>query len=115
MERVLNEEHAQLLGLMAVKEDLDLFPRHSFGQVLLVKLPHAGSVLLSGDLYHLTSDRPRAGTSAGQVMTVNVDRAQTLASMDRVEAILKNTGSRLVVQHDPADFASLPKFPAFLD
>ena len=91
-------------------------PGHTPGhQVLLVKLAHTGPVLLSGDLYHLASDRPRAGDGAGQVMTVNVDRAQTLASMNRVESILKNTASRLVIQHDPADFASLPKFPAFLN
>jgi hypothetical protein len=49
MERVLNEEHAQLLGLMAVEEDLDLFPRHSFGQVLLVKLP-SGLLLAIDDV-----------------------------------------------------------------
>jgi len=91
-------------------------PGHTPGhQVLLVKLAHAGPVLLSGDLYHLASDRPLAGDSAGQVMTINADRAQTLASMNRVESILKNTASRLVIQHDPADFASLPKFPAFLN
>jgi glyoxylase-like metal-dependent hydrolase (beta-lactamase superfamily II) len=91
-------------------------PGHTPGhQVLLVKLAHTGPVLLSGDLYHLASDRPRTGDGAGQVMTVNVDRAQTLASMNRVESILKNTAGRLVIQHDPADFASLPKFPAFLN
>jgi N-acyl homoserine lactone hydrolase len=91
-------------------------PGHTPGhQVLLVKLAHTGPVLLSGDLYHLASDRPRAADRAGQVMSVNVDRAQTLASMNRVESILKNTASRLVIQHDPADFASLPKFPAFLN
>jgi N-acyl homoserine lactone hydrolase len=91
-------------------------PGHTPGhQVLLVRLAHAGPVLLSGDLYHLASDRPRAGDGAAQVMTVNVDRAQTLASMNRVESILKNTAGRLVIQHDPADFASLPKFPAFLN
>jgi N-acyl homoserine lactone hydrolase len=91
-------------------------PGHTPGhQVLLVKLAHTGPVLLSGDLYHLASDRPLAGDSAGQVMTINADRAQTLASMNRVESILKNTASRLVIQHDPADFASLPKFPAFLN
>ena len=33
-----NEEHAELLGLMAVDEGLDLSARHSFCQVLLVKL-----------------------------------------------------------------------------
>ena len=29
--------------------------------------------------------------------------------------IVKNTKARLVVQHDPADFKALPKFPAYLD
>ena len=35
---MLNKQRVQLLELMAVDEDLDLFPCHSFGQVLLVKL-----------------------------------------------------------------------------
>jgi hypothetical protein len=45
----------------------------------------------------------------------NTERADTLASMDRVERIVKNTKARFVVQHDPRDFRALPKFPAFLD
>ena len=43
------------------------------------------------------------------------ERADTLASMDRVERIVKNTKARFVVQHDPRDFRALPRFPAFLD
>ena len=35
---VQNEEHAELLGLMAVDEGLDLSARHSFCQVFLVIL-----------------------------------------------------------------------------
>jgi glyoxylase-like metal-dependent hydrolase (beta-lactamase superfamily II) len=47
-------------------------PGHTPGhQVLLVKLAHTGPVLLSGDLYHLASDRPRTGDGAGQVMTAD--------------------------------------------
>jgi hypothetical protein len=42
-------------------------------------------------------------------------RADTLASMDRIEHIVANTHARLIVQHDPGDFRSLPKFPAYLD
>jgi N-acyl homoserine lactone hydrolase len=42
-------------------------------------------------------------------------RTDTLASMDRVEKIAKNTKARVVVQHDPQDFQALPKFPAYLD
>jgi N-acyl homoserine lactone hydrolase len=91
-------------------------PGHTPGhQVLMVKLANSGTVVLSGDLYHLQADRPsRAGASA-QVMRVNVNRADTLASMDRVEAIIRNTHARLIVQHDPGDYKRLPKSPAFMD
>jgi hypothetical protein len=41
--------------------------------------------------------------------------ADTLASMDRVEKIVKNTKARFIVQHDGKDVASLPKFPAYLE
>ena len=35
--------------------------------------------------------------------------------MSRVESIIKNSGGRLIVQHDPRDFSLLPKPPAYLD
>ena len=90
-------------------------PGHTPGhQVLLLKLPKSGPVLLSGDLYHLRADRPHDGTGA-QVMVVNVSRADTLASMDRVEDLIRNLHARLIVQHDPADFRRLPQAPAYLD
>jgi len=28
---------------------------------------------------------------------------------------VKNTNARFVVQHDPRDFAALPRFPGYLD
>ncbi len=92
-------------------------PGHTPGhQVLLVKLPKSGPVLLSGDLYHLRTDRPTAAGGAGaQVMRVNVSRADTLASMDRVETLLHRLHARLIVQHDPQDYRRLPKSPAYLD
>jgi N-acyl homoserine lactone hydrolase len=45
----------------------------------------------------------------------NASRADTLASMNRIETIAKNTKARFIVQHDPQDFQALPKFPAYLD
>jgi hypothetical protein len=39
----------------------------------------------------------------------------TLASMDRIEAIVRNTKARFIVQHDARDFRSLPKFAVYLD
>lgn len=90
-------------------------PGHTPGhQVLLLKLARSGPVLLSGDLYHLRSDRPH-GDTAARMMAVNASRAESLASVNRVETILKNTHARLVIQHDPDDYKSLPVSPAYLD
>ncbi|WP_161974415.1 N-acyl homoserine lactonase family protein [Piscinibacter terrae] len=86
-------------------------PGHTPGSsVLLVRLARSGPVILSGDLY-LT----REGREHQHVPTVNADRAATLASMHRVEAITKRLRARVIVQHSPQDFAALPKPPAFLD
>lgn len=86
-------------------------PGHTPGhQVLAVKLPKTGNVVLSGDLYHLRDNR-----QFHRVPTFNYNRADTLASFDRIETIVDNLNARFVVQHDPVDFKGLPKFPAFLD
>ena len=73
---------------------------------LLVRLP-TGPVLLSGDLYHSTDARQKRG-----VPPFNTDRAQTLASMDRFEKLAKELGAKVIIQHEPADIAKLPAFPA---
>ncbi len=86
-------------------------PGHTPGhQVLVLRLARSGSVILAGDLYHLRSDR-----ASRLIPLFNTERADTLASFDRVERIARNTRARLVIQHDPEDFKALPKFPAFLD
>jgi glyoxylase-like metal-dependent hydrolase (beta-lactamase superfamily II) len=90
-------------------------PGHTPGsQVLLIKLAHTGPVVLSGDLYHVRSDRPHDGSGA-RLMRVNSSRSDSLASVDRVETLLKNLHARLIIQHDPQDFAALPVSPAYLD
>ena len=86
-------------------------PGHTAGhQVLELKLQKAGTVILSGDLYH-----SRANREFMRVPMMNLSRADTLASMERIERIVQNTKAHLVVQHDPLDFQALPKFPAYLD
>jgi glyoxylase-like metal-dependent hydrolase (beta-lactamase superfamily II) len=86
-------------------------PGHTPGhQVLLLSLPKSGKVLLSGDLYHFRRDREQK-----LVPLFNTDRAETLASFDRIERLVANTKARLVIQHDPQDFKALPKFPAYLE
>jgi glyoxylase-like metal-dependent hydrolase (beta-lactamase superfamily II) len=73
---------------------------------LLVRLPRTGPVLLTGDLYHFTENRRNRG-----VPSFNTDRSQTLASMDRFEAIARNLKALVIIQHEPADVAKLPRFP----
>ncbi len=72
---------------------------------LLVKLA-SGPVLLSGDLYHSTEARQKRG-----VPPFNNNRQNTLASMDRFEKLAKDTGAKVIIQHEPADVAKLPAFP----
>ena len=82
-------------------------PGHTPGHtVLLVHLADAGPILLSGDLWHLAESRVHR-----RVPPFNTDRAQTLASIDKVESIVKATGARVVIQHEAADMATLPQFP----
>lgn len=86
-------------------------PGHTPGhQVLLIELAGAGPVVLSGDLYHTHENR-----KARNVPAFNSSRADTLASFDRIEKILKNRKARFVIQHVPEDLAALPAFPAYLD
>lgn len=82
-------------------------PGHTPGhRALLVRLPGTGNVLLSGDLYHFAENR-----AARVVPVFNTDRAQTLASMDRFEEIARRLNATVVIQHEPADVAKLPRFP----
>ena len=74
-------------------------------QALLVKLA-SGPVLLSGDLYHSLDARAKRG-----VPPFNTSRPQTLASMDRFEKLAKETGAKVIIQHEPRDIGKLPAFP----
>jgi hypothetical protein len=76
-------------------------PGHTQGhQVLYVKLARTGGVLLSGDLFHYAAER-----QLGKLPTFEVDREQTRASRQEVEAFLERTGAILV---DSARSAGAP-------
>ena len=84
---------------------------HTAGhQVLMLRLPKSGTVILSGDLFHT-----RENFEKGLMPVFNYSRGETLGSIDRIRRILKNTGGRLIIQHDPTDFAALPKSPQFVE
>ena len=85
-------------------------PGHTPGHtVLLVRLRKAGAVILTGDMWHIAESR-----AARRVPRFNVDRAMTLRSMDKVEDLAKATKARVVLEHVPADFDAMPKFPKAL-
>jgi N-acyl homoserine lactone hydrolase len=85
-------------------------PGHTPGhQVLMLTLKKAGTVILSGDLYHTL-----ANERAKRIPVFNDSRADTLASIDRVAKLTANTKARFFVQHAPEDFAAFPKFPLYL-
>jgi N-acyl homoserine lactone hydrolase len=81
-------------------------PGHTPGhKALLVRL-RSGPVLLTGDLYHATEQVANRG-----VPSFNTNRADTLASFDRFQAIAKNLGAKVIIQHELKDIAKLPAFP----
>jgi hypothetical protein len=41
----------------------------------------------------------------------NYDRAQTIASIDRIKEMAKNLKATVIIQHDPRDIGKLPTFP----
>ncbi len=86
-------------------------PGHTPGHtVLLVKTAGGGNVLLTGDMYHLPPSREKR-----LVPRFNVDRAQTLVAMDKVDALETEFSAKVIRQHVPEDFAALPVFPAALE
>jgi len=83
-------------------------PGHTPGhQSLLVRLKQKGPVVLVGDAAHFRENYLRDG-----VPGFNYDRAQTIASIERIKQIEKNLKATVVIQHDPRDVTKLPAFPA---
>lgn len=86
-------------------------PGHTPGHTILrVNLANAGPILLTGDMYHLAESRERR-----TVPVFNFDRVQTLASMDKVEALAASIHARVIRQHVIEDFETLPSFPEALN
>lgn len=86
-------------------------PGHTPGHtVLQLELENAGTVLLSGDLYHLHEAREKR-----TIPVFNTDPEQTLKSMDKFEALAKEKNARVIIQHSAGDFDALPKPPEYLD
>ncbi len=83
-------------------------PGHTPGHsILLVRLKEMGAVILTGDAVHFIENLEFEG-----VPGFNFDRAQTMASIQRIKQMQKNLKATVIIQHDPRDIGKLPAFPA---
>jgi N-acyl homoserine lactone hydrolase len=86
-------------------------PGHTPGhQSLLVKLPHTGAVVLSGDAVHFRSNWDNRGVPSN-----NFSKEQTLASMQKLSDTLTREKAQLWINHDKAQRDSLKMSPEFYD
>ena len=82
-------------------------PGHTPGhQSLLVKLAEKGPVIITGDAVHFHENLDSDGVPA-----FNFDRAQTVASLERLKKIAANLKATVIIQHDARDVDKLPAFP----
>jgi N-acyl homoserine lactone hydrolase len=107
--KLLNDEDFDVFGdgTVVVKSAPGHTPGH---QVLFVKLPKRGPVLLAGDLYHYPEER-----TTGRIPTFEFNAEQSKASRAKIEAFIKQTGAQLWIEHDIATHAKLPEAPAFVE
>lgn len=94
-------------GTVVVKSTPGHTPGH---QVLFVRLPKTGPVVLAGDLYHYPEE-----ITTGRVPGFEFNVDQTKASRAKIQQFLKQTGAKLWIEHDIATHAPLPKPPRFVE
>jgi glyoxylase-like metal-dependent hydrolase (beta-lactamase superfamily II) len=86
-------------------------PGHTPGhQSLLVRLPKAGPMLLSGDVAHFQDNWENR-----RVPSFNFNKEDSVKSMDKVAALLASTGAKLWINHDKAQSERMPHSPAYME
>jgi N-acyl homoserine lactone hydrolase len=94
-------------GTVIIKQTPGHTPGH---QVLFLKLPKTGPVLVAGDLYHYNEER-----NTDHVPNFEYNKEQSLASRAKIEEFLKTSGAQLWIEHDYAANAKLKKSPEFYE
>lgn len=86
-------------------------PGHTPGhQSLMVRLPKAGAILLTGDAVHFRDNWDNA-----RVPGMNVDKEQTLASMRKLRDLMTQNNAQLWINHDWLQRQQIPLSPAFVE
>jgi glyoxylase-like metal-dependent hydrolase (beta-lactamase superfamily II) len=87
-------------------------PGHTPGhQVLVLRLPRTGMVVLAGDLYHFPEER-KARTI---VPAFEFDKEQSVRSRNMIEDYVVRNHAQLWIEHDYVSDAKLKKAPAFYE
>lgn len=85
-------------------------PGHTPGhQVLIVRLPKTGPVMLSGDMVHLTYS-----WNNRVVPSFNFNIEQSGRTIDAMKDYAQKTGTTLWINHDKEQHAAIPKAPKFV-
>ena len=86
-------------------------PGHTPGhQSLLVRLPKTGAIVLSGDAVHFKDNWDNR-----RVPVMNVNKDQTVASMQHIADILAKEHGQLWINHDAAQSAAQKKAPEYYE
>jgi N-acyl homoserine lactone hydrolase len=86
-------------------------PGHTPGhQSLLVHLRNSGFIILSGDVVHL-----KENFSENIVPSLNTNKAESIASMDKVRQLMATYKAMLFINHDKSETDGLKLLPAFYD
>ena len=86
-------------------------PGHTPGhQSLLVKLPKTGALVLSGDAVHFQDNWTHK-----RVPSMNTNKDQTVASLDRIAKVLADQKATLWINHDKPQSATLKYSPAYYE
>lgn len=86
-------------------------PGHTPGhQSLLVRLPKTGAIVLSGDAVHF-----RDNWEHRRVPSMNTNRDQTLASLQRIATLLDTHKAQLWINHDKTQSAQFRYAPAYYE
>lgn len=86
-------------------------PGHTPGsQSLLVHLKNSGFIILSGDVVHLEENFEK-----NIVPSLNTDKAESIASMEKVRQMIATYKATLFINHDKQQTDKLKLLPAFYD
>jgi len=86
-------------------------PGHTPGsQSLLVHLKNSGFIILSGDVVHLKENFEK-----NIVPSLNTDKAESIASMEKVRQMIATYKATLFINHDKEQTDKLKLLPAFYD